>query len=579
MPIDGLMIGFAQREAQKKLTGGRVDKITQPERDLLVLQIRSLGENHRLLLCASPNAPRIQLTKESFNNPAQPPMFCMLMRKHFQGGILGEISQIQGDRYIKLVIHNRDELGEMREKYLYIELMGRHSNIIAVNEQGKIIDSIRHVGMEMSRVREILPGLTYETPPMQDKIPPLEVEASNLVAKLHGAQGLGYKAIAGAISGLSATSAQEIYFRATGNQQGNIEDEDQNGLAQKIEKFCKTIETMGPPQVIFDQEGSMKDIVPFPYELFSGIACKNFETVGQAMDSYFSTRSLNERQGQKSGALLKLIKTQMDRCERKLILQQGELENSEKMESYRIMGDLIHANLYQLTKGPDNVTLQNFYDPQGGMMEIPLDTQLSPIENAQRYFKKYQKARSAKEVAAVQIEKTRAELLFLDSAYEDARKSVSEADLMEVREEVYKAGYIKNAQRKNKPQGKSKPFKYRSQDGLEILVGKNAVQNDRITSQAKGDETWLHAKDMPGSHVIIKKEGEIPQGTLLEAAQLAAFYSKGRGSSQVPIDYTRRKYVKKPGGGPLGFVHYTNQKTLYITVTEQELQKITMIEG
>lgn len=579
MPIDGLMIGFAQREAQKFLAGGRIDKITQPEKDTLILQIRSLGENHKLLLCASPNYPRIQLTKESFINPAEPSMFTMLLRKHFQGGALKDIQQISGDRYVKLTILNRDELGEMQEKFLYVELMGRHSNIIAVNEKKKIIDSIRHVAGDMSRVREVLPGLDYELPPMQDKLPPLEAEAQNLAEKLAEFKGPGYKALGESISGLSAISAQEIYFHATGNPQGLIEEENVEGLAQKVVSFLQTLTKIAAPQIVFDGQGTMKDILPFSYFIYEGMETKPFASIGEAMDAYFSTRSLKERMGQKNAALVKLIKTQIERCERKLALQQKALDDSEKMESYRIRGDLIHANLYQIEKGQKQIELSNFYDPQGAMINITLDDQLTPVQNAQAYFKKYQKARSAMEMAAVQIEKTNAELSFLENAYEDAQKSVSEADLMEVREELYKAGYIKNAQRKNKSKEVSRPYRYRSRDGVDILVGKNSTQNDRITTQAKGDETWLHAKDMPGSHVIIKKEGNIPETTLLQAAQLAAFYSKGRNGSQIPIDYTLRKYVKKPKGGVAGFVIYTQQKTLYITVSQQDLQKMTLLEA
>ncbi len=579
MPVDGLMIGFAQREANQVLQGGRIDKITQPEKDILILQIRSLGENHKLLLCASPNFPRIQLTKENFNNPVQPPMFCMLMRKHFQGGIIQEITQIQGDRYVKILIKNRDELGEIEEKAIYVELMGRHSNIIAVHPNGKIIDSIRHVSMEMSRVRTVLPGLTYEKPPMQDKISPLKIDEIVLTKKISSYTGLGAKGLGSAISGLSAVTSEEIYFRATGNPKGKIEEENIEGFIKKITNIFNHLEEMKVPQVVFDEQGNMRDILPFSYSIYEGLPIKKFSSIGDAMDSYYSNRNLAERLGQKSTALLKLIKTQIERCERKILLQQEALNNSEKMEQYRIAGDLVNANSYQIKKGDESAYLQNFYDPEGKMIEIVLDSRLSPTENAQKYFKKYQKAKSAQKIAAIQIEKTQNEIIFLENTYEDAKKSTSDADLMEVREELYQAGYIKNAQRKSKPQGKSKPYRYQSQNHIDILVGKNAVQNDRITFGGKSEETWLHAKDMPGSHVMIKESGPIPEETLFEAAQLAAFYSKGREGSQVPIDYTLRKYVKKPSGAPKGFVTYTQQKTLYITVTQQDIQNIKLVEG
>ena len=299
------------------------------------------------------------------------------------------------------------------------------------------------------------------------------------------------------------------------------------------------------------------------------------------MDRYYAVREEGQHIDQKSQSLLKTIKTHIQRCERKLLLQQKSLEDSEKMEEYRIKGDLINANTYHISQGMAEVKVDNFYDPNGGQLVISLDTQLTPTQNAQAYFKKYQKAKSAKEAATFHIEKTKEELLFLDGAYLDAQKSVSEADLMEVREELYKAGYIKNAQKKkgSKHQGKSKPYHYQSQDGIDIFVGKNAVQNERITFGAQGEETWLHAKELPGSHVVIKHKGEVPENTLLEGAQLAAYYSKGRSGSQVAIDYTQRRHVKKPGGSPTGFVIYTNQKTLYITVTDQDVQRITLIDA
>ncbi|NLB89994.1 MAG: fibronectin/fibrinogen-binding protein [Clostridiales bacterium] len=581
MPMDGLTIGFAQREAEKKLIGGRVDKITQPQKDTLILHVRSLGENLKLLLCASPNNPRIQLTAQTLTNPAEAPMFCMLMRKHLQGGIIKELNQIQGDRFIHLVILQRDELGELREKFLYVELMGRHSNIIATYHDGKIIDSIRHIGEEMSRVREVLPGLMYQYPPMQDKLDPSHLLQAQVEKKLSEKSGEGSKALAETIGGLSQLTAQEIYFRLTGSPTGMLEEENIQGISRKMIDVWEDLKEKKGAELVFGEDGRVKDIVAFPYKLYQGMETKQFSSLWEAMDAYYATKDTAQQLGQKSGALLKLIKNHIHRCERKLLLQQQIVDESEKMESYRIKGDLINANAYHIQKGDQSVIVDNFYDPEGGQLTIALDEQLTSGQNAQQYFKKYQKAKTAREMAGEQIEKTRQELFFLDSMYEDAQKSVSQADLMEVREELYKAGYVKNAQRRKmgKHQGKSKPYRYESQEGITILVGKNAVQNERITSQAAKEEWWLHAKDIPGSHVVIKKEGELPETTLLQGAQLAAFYSKGKDGSQVPVDYTMKKYIKKPGGAPTGFVTYTQQKTIYVTVTQQEIQKIKLIEA
>lgn len=576
MPMDGLTLQFVARELNAKLAQGRVDKVAQPEKDELVLTIRSQGENHRLLLCASPNNARAHLTALNLSNPMEPPMFCMLMRKHLLGGHVLSVRQLGGDRVLHVEIENTDELGILTKRTLILEIMGRHSNLIAMDAQGKIIDSIRHVGHDMSRVREVLPGLAYETPPAQDKLDPTAFSKEEALERLGTQNGRLDKALASVFRGLSNVAAQEIAYRLTGSDKALVEECDLDTLSRKLFDFMNLIPGLTPPVLQKDQDGTVVDIFPFPYLSRDTSAQSSCGTISQALDAFFSTRDQADRITQKSATLNRLLKTHIERCEKKLALQLQELTNSARMEEYRMLGDLINANLYQLHKGQETAKLQNFYDPEGGYVDIELDKQLSPVQNAQRYFKRYQKARAAKETAAAQKEKTLLELTFLEGALDDLNKCVEESELSEIRLEMQKAGYIK-ADSSRKPQRKlpeSRPFRYESRDGIEILVGKNSLQNDRITTEARGDETWLHAKDMPGSHVIIRKEGEIPDTTLLEAAQLAAYYSRGRQSAGVPIDYTLRKFVKKPGGSPAGFVIYVNQRTLYITVSESDIRKI-----
>ncbi len=576
MPMDGLTLQFVASELNAKLSQGRVDKVAQPEKDELVLTIRSQGENHKLLLCASPNNARAHLTAQNLSNPMEPPMFCMLMRKHLLSGHVLSVRQIGGDRVLHVEIENADELGVLTTRTLILEIMGRHSNLIAVDMHGKIIDSIRHVGHDMSRVREVLPGLSYESPPAQDKLDPTSFTKEEAQVRLAAQNGRLDKALASIFRGLSGVAAQEIAYRLTGSDKTLVEESELNTLSHKLFDFMNLIPSLAPPVLQKDQDGEAADVFPFPYLSRDTSLQSPCGTISQALDAFFSTRDQAERISQKSASLSRLLKTHIERCEKKLALQLQELENSARMEEYRILGDLINANLYQLHKGQETVKLQNFYDPEGGFIDIAMDKQLTPVQNAQRYFKRYQKARAAKETAAEQKEKTLIELAFLEGALDDLNKCVEESELSEIRQEMQKAGYIR-ASHSRKPQRKlpeSRPFRYESRDGIEILVGKNSLQNDRITSDARGDETWLHAKDMPGSHVIIRKEGEIPDSTLLEAAQLAAYYSRGRQSAGVPIDYTLRKYVKKPGGSPAGFVIYTNQRTLYITVSESDIKKI-----
>ena len=576
MPMDGLTLQFVARELNARLTKGRIDKVAQPEKDELVLTIRSQGENHKLLLCASPNNARAHLTTQSLSNPMEPPMFCMLMRKHLLGGHVLSIHQIGGDRVLHVEIENTDELGVLTTRTLILEIMGRHSNLIAVDMQGKIIDSIRHVGHDMSRVREVLPGLAYEPPPAQDKLDPTAFSKEEAKEKLSACSGRLDKALASVFRGLSSVAAQEIAYRLTGSDKALMEDADLDTLNQRLFDFMNLITSLTPPVLQTDQDGTIIDVFPFSYLSRDTLLQTACGSISQALDAFFSTRDLKERIAQKSASLYRLLKTHIERCEKKLALQMQELENSARMEEYRILGDLINANLFRLRKGQESARLQNYYDPEGGFLDITLDRQLTPAQNAQRYFKRYQKARAAKETAAAQKEKTLVELAFLEGALDDLQKCVEESELSEIRLELQKAGYVR-ASHSRKPQRKlpeSQPFRYESRDGIEILVGKNSLQNDRITSSAQGEETWLHAKNMPGSHVIIRKEGDIPENTLLEAAQLAAYYSRGRQSAGVPIDYTHRKYVKKPGGSPAGFVIYTNQRTLYITVSESDIKRI-----
>lgn len=576
MPMDGLTLHFVARELNEKLAQGRIDKVAQPEKDMLVITIRAKGENHRLLLCASPNNARAHITEQSFSNPMEPPMFCMLMRKHLLGGRVLSVRQIGGDRVLHVVIENTDELGVLTTRTLILEIMGRHSNLIAVDANGKIIDAIRHVGHDMSRVREVLPGLAYQAPPAQDKLDFCAFTKEEAQMRLSALSGRLDKALASVFRGFSAAAAQEIAYRLTGSDKALLEECDIDSLAQRLHDLMKFALSLTPPVLQRDLEGAVTDVYPFSYlsrDISLQTACG---TISRALDAFFSTRDQAERISQKSASLNRLLKTHIERCEKKLALQLMELENSARMEEYRIMGDLINANLYQIRKGQETVRVQNFYDPEGKFIDIPLDRQLTPAQNAQRYFKRYQKARAAMETAAEQKEKTLKELAFLEGTLDDLQKCVEESELSEIREELQKAGYVRTSHNR-KMQRKlpeSRPFRYESRDGIEILVGKNSLQNDRITAAARGEETWLHAKDMPGSHVIIKKEGEIPETTLLEAAQLAAYYSRGRQSAGVPIDYTLRKYVKKPGGSPAGFVIYTNQRTLYITVSESDIKKI-----
>ena len=580
MPMDGLTVGFAARELDDILRDGRIDKITQPERDTVVLVIRAGGANHRLLLCASPNNARCHLTMNSYSNPLEPPAMCMLMRKQIAGARITGVRQVDGDRIVHVDMDAVNELGDHVLRRLVLEIMGRHSNLLLLDENDRILEATRHVNPEMSRVRQIQPGMTYLPPPAQDKLNPQTVTADELYARLVSLpEGKLSRSLADTVTGLSRAAAEELACRVLQPGEewpGNLRD-----ASERLADFLGRLPQMADPRVLFGENGETEDVFPFPYLSRRTDSQRPYKTLSEALEVYFGTRDARDRLNQKSASMVRMLKGQMDRCQRKLALQEEELSSAERMEEYRRMGEVINANLYQLKKGMTEAVLPDWNDPDGGTITVPMDIRLTPSQNAQKYFKKYQKARSAREVAAQQRDKTLEEMDYLEGMLLDVDKCVGESELEEIRQELVRTGYMKKTanRRQQRQLPGSKPYRYQSDDGIEILVGKNAAQNDRITLGAKPEETWLHAKDMPGSHVIICREGEIPLTTMKQAALLAAWYSKGQRSSLVPVDYTLRKYVKKPSGAAPGKVIYTHQKTAYMTPEEEEIKRIMLLEA
>ena len=580
MPMDGLMVGYVARELNEMLAGGRIDRITQPERDTVILVIRAGNENRSLLLCASANNARCHLTGSRFPNPLEPPALCMLMRKQLLGGRVLSVRQVGGDRIIHIDMDTVGEMGDREPWRLVLEIMGRHSNLMLLNGEGRILEAAHHVNAEMSRVRQIQPGLTYAPPPGQDRLDPAGIRAEELREKLETLKGQPFeKALAGSVRGLSLPTAREIALRVL--PPGEKEPEDLQACAERIADLLARLPGMLSPRVEYAENGEAAEVYPFPW--LSGVPerQKEFPSLSRALEAYYGTRDQQDRLRQKSASMVRLLKTHMERCEKKLALQEEELAGAARMEEYRIMGEVLNANLFALKKGMEEVTLPNWYDPEGGSLTIPLDVRLTPSQNAQKYFRKYQKARSARQIAQEQKEKTLQELDYLEGLLLDVDKCTGESELEEIRSELVRTGYMKRNtnRRQQRSLPGSRPYRYVSGDGIDILVGKNAVQNDRLTAEAPPEAVWLHAKDMPGSHVIIRAEGEIPPQTLKQAAMLAAWYSKGRRSSMVPVDYTRRRYVKKPSGAAPGKVIYTHQKTAYMTVEEAEIRGIRLAES
>ena len=579
MPLDGVMLGFVARELDGKLKDGRVDRVIQPERDEIHLLIRAQGANHRLVLSASANAVRVHLSEHSKTGPMEPPMFCMLLRKYLASGRVQAVRRIAGDRIIEIEIQALSEMGDQVTRTIVIEVMGRHSNIILRAQDGRIIDAARHIDEDISRVRQVLPGLAYCYPPSQGKLNPETATAEEIAQRLRETGGKLDKAIGSCIAGFSPQAAREACARIGLDTSVLIAEIDADAAAQALYQYLAQMPQMGPCVVNLTEDGSPADVYPFAQEHLPMAKTCEYDGPSAALDAYFYERDRRDRMNQRASSMAHTLKNHIERCEKKIAIQNEALESAARMEEYRQKGELIQANLYRLKKGEPVATVDNYYSENCEPIDIPMDVSLSPAQNAQRYFKLYQKARGARTLAAEQKAKAEQELEYLEQMEDDLRKCTDAAGLAELRAMLEKSGHVKKPVTKMKPrkEAPSQPMKFLSCDGIEIEVGKNALQNERLTMGAKGDETWLHAQKMPGSHVLIHST-DVPETTLMEAAMLAAYYSKGVRSAQVPIDATLRRYIKKPGGTPAGFVIYTHQRTLYITPDESAVKKIKCIK-
>ena len=578
MPMDGVMLGFVARELDRKLKDGRVDRVIQPERDEIHLLIRAQGVNHRLVLSASANAARVHLSEHAKTGPMEPPMFCMLLRKYLASGRVQAVRRVAGDRILEIEIQALSEMGDPVTRTLIVEIMGRHSNIILRSADGRILDAARHIGEDISRVRQVLPGLPYAYPPSQGKLNPETATSQEIALRLAEAGGKLDKAIGACIAGFSPQASREACARIGLDASALVQELDVERVAAQLHAYLETMPQMGPCVITLAEDGSPSDVYPFAQLHLPLAKTEQFDGPSDALDAYFYERDRRDRMNQRASSLAHTLKNHIERCEKKIAIQNEALESAARMEEYRQKGELIQANLYRLKKGEPVARVENFYSEACEPVDIPMDVSLSPAQNAQRYFKLYQKARGARTLAAEQKAKTEQELAYLEQMEDDLRKCTDAAGLAELRSMLESSGHVRRAVSRVKPrkEAPSQPMKFLSCDGIEIEVGKNALQNERLTMGAKGDELWLHAQKMPGSHVLVHA-GDVPETTLEEAAMLAAYYSKGVRSAQVPIDATLRRYIKKPGGTPAGFVIYTHQRTLYVTPDEAAVKKIRCI--
>ncbi len=579
MAMDGVSIAALTEELNRELRGARVDKIQQTEPDeLMVSFYGGAGGGKKVRLTANPQVARVCLTEDKKKSPETAPLFCMLLRKHLGGAKFRDAHQPDFERIIKLTFDGINEFGDPCEKYLIAELMGRHSNIILVDESQKIIDSIKHIDFSVSSVRQVLPGLNYSLPPSQEKKNPVIATLSEIVEILNS-QPDGVrcdKCILASFSGVSPLTAREIVYRAFTSCDIYMEDLDYSRIldlaACCFEVFQEIKHKRFTPCYLVRNDTEQ----PFEFSAISiaqyedGAKTVNCETMSSVVETFYHERDLKERMTRKSARITKIVSNNIDRCAKKLIAQTEELADTENMERHRRYAELITANLYALTENSDKAIVVDYYDEEMKEIAITLDKRVSPAVNAQRYFKKYTKAKNAREELEKQIEIARCELDYLESVEEELKKAENEEDLAEISDELFEQGYIKRQKNdRKKKKAVSSPMEFVTPDGFTVLVGKNNKQNDLLTMKiAKNSDLWFHTKDIHGSHVILCYEygREFSDEAITYAATLAAKYSKASESSQVPVDYTLVKYVKKPSGAAPGKVIYTDYQTAYINL-------------
>lgn len=572
--MDGFFLGFVTIELQNKLLGARVDRVLQPEKDELHLLLRNHGNTYRLLLSASASHPRAHLTNNAKQNPEEPPVFCMLLRKLIGAAHVASVEQIDGDRILEITFSCVDEIGDKINRILSCEIMGRHSNIILRDQTGRILDAIRHVGANVNRVRELKPGVQFIPPPSQEKLHPLKASPQMIGEALSCANPRFDRALADCFTGISIETAKEIACRLTTEESPYLDAEARTAIAPMLYDLLHALSEEGPPVIIRNETGEIVNVFPIPQKRIHLVFQQQIpEGPSAALDTFYLHRDRRERMTQKSATLLRTIKTHIERCENKLAVHQEMLANEAEAQEARINGELLTADLHQIPKGKVQAEVRDYYS--GGMRTVKLDPKLSPAQNAQKYFKQYQKMKEAQKRAGAMIDQINRELSVLEAQMDDVRKCENIQELDEIREELVRLGMLRSSHTRKKPVKKppSMPITCRSSDGISIRVGKNSAQNDRLTLSAPPDFTWLHAKNMAGSHVTIDCT-DPPESTLHEAAMLAAWFSRGYQSSNVPVDYTKRKYVKKPSGAASGFVIYTNQHTLYVTPNEHEIKRL-----
>lgn len=570
MALDGAFL-YAVKNELDVLIGAKCDKIFQPSHDEIIIVLRTPLGQKKLLVSANANNARVHITRQPPDNPKSPPMFCMLLRKRLCGAKLTNIRQSGLDRILFFDFEAVNELGDLETLTLACEIMGRHSNIVLIDSKAKIIDSIKRIGADKSRIRLILPNITYTVPPIGDKISFIESDIDTVIDRISKSPSLCLsKSIIAALQGVSPVLAREWAFAASGDDKPfcDLSDIELCRLKSAISESAECLlKKKCDFTVICDNDNNFKDFSFIKIYQYGDCAqTQSCESACQTLEHFYSRRDADLRLKQRADDLFKLLSSTHERLLRKIALQKQELLECEKKDYFKLCGDLVSANLYRLSKGDDKLVAENFYEQNSPCVEISLDQTLTPAQNAQKFYAEYRKKSTAQAMLTKQIALACDELEYIESVSDSLTRAQTEDDVMLLREELISSGYLKPRRSKGAKPHQMPPHKFTSSDGFEILVGRNNVQNDRLTFKiAQKSDIWLHTKDIPGSHVIILTNGaQITENAILEAAVLAARHSKANGSNAVAVDWCLVKYVKKTNGAKPGKVIFTHNKTVYV---------------
>ncbi len=579
MALDATTVYALAQELNVLLKDGKIEKVHQGEKHQLTLAIRADRKSYKLLLSASSSYPRVHIADEAALNPESPPMFCMLLRKKLIAGRIKSVEQIDMERIIKIEISSRDELSRENTYYLYCEMMGRHSNVILVDDENKIIDSIKRVDENKSRVRQIMPSIEFTLPPPQNKHNPKDLSTEDIYRiLLKDIDKSIQSAIQSNIAGISTKTIIYIFDKKYDIDAplSRFNEDDLSSIAQTLYDFYKALFSNALSfYILLDDSGNGLDFTLLDNE--PSINHKEYESINELIDDFYKMRALKDNISRRTQTLRQSVKTHLARNIRKLKIQQDILGDEKKLEKYKIYGELLTSYSYAIPKGAKEAELDNFYSENGEKITVPLDQRLSASANAAKYFKKYKKLKTGAELANKQIKNISSEIEYLDSTLHSIENCDSEDLAIEIQNELMANGYIRKT--KNKTSRKlppSKPHRFVSSDNHEIYVGRNNKQNDELTMRfARSNDVWLHTKDIPGSHVIIRaKNNTVSDKAIKEGAFLAAWYSKARNSSHVPVDYTQRKNMRKPNGAKPGYVIFLSNFTINVTCTKEEFAKI-----